>query len=197
MGRNVLTRIAAGMLLMTCWATGWSRGDDSLAGSQGAAQKAAALPQNQARATENGENPGLTEEGGNGSTPNSKFEDTAVATLNHKVDAAAQTSPAVESSPPAAASAPTNAQAEVAETAETSDLPPAAAADRTSRLAALKARLHQHMGTDADPPAEEPARHRLRRTDDRAAPATMSAEHGHFRERLASTGNYPQRRWSR
>src|SRR5208283_3724131 len=36
------------------------------------------------------------------------------------------------------------------------DLPPEAA-DRKSRLAALKARLREHMGADADPPAEESA----------------------------------------
>jgi hypothetical protein len=78
-----------------------------------------------------------------------EFEDTAVATLNSKVDAAAQAAPAPQPPLPAAAEAQPAASDGTA-------LPPEAAADRKSRLAALKARLHQHMGAEADPPAEEP-----------------------------------------
>ena len=88
-----------------------------------------------------------------------EFEDTAVATLNHKVDAAAQAAPVLGVSlrrPPRPPPAPATTSAQPG-VAEAGDLPPEAAADRKSRLAALKARLHQHMGRDADPPAEEPA----------------------------------------
>ncbi|MGO9111259.1 MAG: outer membrane beta-barrel protein [Thermoguttaceae bacterium] len=88
------------------------------------------------------------------STQKVAFEDTAVATLNHKVDAAAQAAPASESPPPATASATTEAQPS---DSAVGDVPPETTADRKSRLAALKARLHQHMGAEADPPAEEPA----------------------------------------
>ncbi len=82
------------------------------------------------------------------------FEDVAVVTLNHKVDAAAQAVPASESSPPA--SGPVNSEVQPG-IAAASDLPPANATDHKSRLAALKARLHHRMGAEADPPAEEPA----------------------------------------
>ena len=82
------------------------------------------------------------------------FEDTAVATLNHKVDAAAQVAPAADSPPPVAAAASSETQRGVS---AAGDLPAETAAERKSRLAALKARLHQHMGAEADPPAEEPA----------------------------------------
>jgi len=83
-----------------------------------------------------------------------EFEDVAVATLDHKVDAAARVAPATESPAPALGSVSSEAQPGVA---ETSDLPAGTVADHKSRLAALKARLHQHMGAEADPPAEEPA----------------------------------------
>ena len=129
MGRGRLVQIAAGLLLGTCWATGWIHADDTLVGPQPAIQKV-------------------------------EFEDTAVATLNHKVDAAAQATPAPAlESPPAAAPAATGPAATEVQpgVAETGDLPPQTSADRKSRLAALKARLHQRMGAEADPPAEEPA----------------------------------------
>ncbi len=82
------------------------------------------------------------------------FEDTAVATLDHKVDAAAPVAPAASPPPPAAAAASSGAQPGAA---TAGDPPPESAADRKSRLAAMKARLHQRMGAEADPPAEEPA----------------------------------------
>lgn len=83
-----------------------------------------------------------------------EFADTAVATLNSKADAAAQTTPAP---PPAAAPATVPAATDAQPgAAAPADLPATTAADRKSRLEALKARLHQHMGAEADPPAEEP-----------------------------------------
>jgi hypothetical protein len=84
-----------------------------------------------------------------------KFEDTAVAALNSKVDAAAQAAPAAETPPPPAAGPATTEVQPGAD--ELGDLPPATAADSQSRLAALKARLREHMGAEAGPPAEEPA----------------------------------------
>jgi hypothetical protein len=95
----------------------------------------------------------------NGSQPTvqkAKFEDTAVATLNSKVDAAAQAASVPQPTSPATppATAPANPEVQPA-TVEASEMP-ASAADRKSRLANLKARLHQHLGADAEPPAEEP-----------------------------------------
>ncbi len=118
------------LLLGSCWATGWSHADDLVASPQPAAQKV-------------------------------EFEDTAVATLNHKVDAAAVTASGPEAPPPVTPAIPAATEPATTEAqpgvADASGLPPEAAAERKSRLAALKARLHQHLGAEAGPPAEEPA----------------------------------------
>ena len=141
MGRRILLQIASGLLLGACWVPSGSHAEDVSIGPRPAAQ--------------------MTEDTGIGpqaAVQKVEFEDKAVATLNHKVDAAAQAAPAPESPapavPPAAGPATTDAQPGVA---VAGDLPPETAADRKSRLAALKARLHQHMGAEADPPAEESA----------------------------------------
>ncbi len=144
---NLIVRTTAVLLLATCWAAPAVRADDSSTGPR-------------ARLS--------TEE----------FEDTAVAALNGRVDAvqvapaaqavAAATSPAVAPAAPAdahaaASNSPTDpsialpsASVEAQSADRQLDASPAAAADRTSRLAALKARLHQRMGADAEPPADEP-----------------------------------------
>ncbi len=130
MGRRILAHIASVLLLGSCWATGWSHADDLVASPQPAAQKV-------------------------------EFEDTAVATLNHKVDAAAVTASGPEAPPPVTPAIPAATEPATTEAqpgvADASGLPPEAAAERKSRLAALKARLHQHLGAEAGPPAEEPA----------------------------------------
>ncbi len=131
MGPRLLLRIAGGLLLGSCWAAGWSRADETPVGPAPVVEQ-------------------------------TKFEDTTVATLNSKIDAAAQAAPAAESPLPAAgpatppATGPTTPDAPLA-VAEGGGLFPEAAADRKSRLAALKARLHERMGAEADPPAEETA----------------------------------------
>jgi len=151
----MLMRIAAGWLLFTCWTTGWILADDAPLGPQPAVQKA----ESPARGTEVDRNPGPTDDLRDESGEAAKFEDTAVATLNHKDDAAAQARPTGASTSPAAAAitpvtAPAAPQAQTA-VDESSGPPAVIDTDRKSRLAALKARLHQHMGADADPPAEE------------------------------------------
>ena len=135
MGRKMLALMVSGWLILICCATGWSQVDDGAIESQPAVQRV-------------------------------EFEDTAVATLNHKVDAAAvatQTAPTAGTATvtaPVTAASPAMAPAATAALVEgtpADSVPQATAADRTSRLAALKARLHQHMGADAGPAAEEAA----------------------------------------
>ena len=65
------------------------------------------------------------------------------------------------------------------------------------RLAALKARLHQRMGAEADPPAEEPAPPPPPGPMIGLPPAAMSARHGHVDQRLGPAGDHLQRRSSR
>ncbi len=70
------------------------------------------------------------------------FADEAVATLNPKVDAAARTTLDASSSSGTQAAAATSASV--------------SPDSRTARLAALKAKLREKMGGEADPPPEEP-----------------------------------------
>ena len=130
MRRKELAPIVSGMLLLTCWAGGWAHADDASFAPHSTAQSA-------------------------------EFEDTAVATLNPKNDAAAQAATVPELSQPTVQPAvpPTTPPAAVESqpsAGEAGDATSATAADHKSRLAELKARLHQRMGDEADPPAEEP-----------------------------------------
>ena len=91
--------------------------------------------------------------------PQGAFADDAVVTLNRKLDAAAQTTPdaspaaANAANPPAASVPAADASCAVADPSA----PPSTDIEtHKARIAALKARLHDRMGSEADPPAEEP-----------------------------------------
>ncbi len=128
------------------------------------------------------------------------FEDTAVATLNHKVDAAAQAGrprrrtrrrPATQ---PAAAPATPRSAAGCCRgrrLAPGNRCRPQVAACRTEGPLAP---AHGRGGRSACRRAAAAA---SARTDDRAASAAMSAKHGHFDQRLGPTGDHLQRRSSR
>ncbi len=128
MGRRMRLLITSGCLLLMSWAAGQIYAEDSP--------------------------PGPT-------PPAVTFEDKEAATLNPKVDAAASKAdppapsvPAAGSPPPVAAPASSEAEPDAS---SAGDVPAETAAERKSRLAALKARLHERMGAEADPPAAEPA----------------------------------------
>ena len=83
------------------------------------------------------------------------FADEAVVTLNPKIDAAAK--PAVPLSSALAAKRDDASSGEASCAAAPSSAAPVDTADaRKARMAALKARLHERMGGEADPPPEEP-----------------------------------------